>query len=169
MRYYVDRRMRERVVLALLLGCGLVLAAERPPPPPRRPPPLTIATIEREVITLVNRHRRARRLPPLIADPRIVRQARLHSRAMATGARAFGHDGFTARAEVLRRAMPCRHAGENVALQGGYGGAADTAMDGWLDSPGHRRNIEGPFVTTGVGAVTDGAGILYVTQLFCGR
>ncbi len=120
------------------------------------------------MITLVNRHRRARRLPPLLLDPRITRQARLHSRAMATRARAFGHDDFLARADALRAVMACRHAGENVALQGGYRDAAQTALDGWLDSPGHRRNIEGRFVMTGVGAVTDGAGILYVTQLFCG-
>lgn len=168
MRYYVVRRMRARLVIALLLVFGPVIAVDGRPPPPRRAPPLTIATVEREVITLVNRHRRTRRLPPLLLDPRITRQARLHSRAMATGRRAFGHDGFLARADALRSVMACQHAGENVALQGGYRDAAETALDGWLDSPGHRRNIEGPFVMTGVGVVTDGAGILYVTQLFCG-
>lgn len=151
------------------LACSLVLVADGAAlPRPRHPPPVAIATVERQVIADVNRHRLARGLPPLVAEGHIAREARRHSRAMAAGARGFGHVGFEGRVAALRGVTGCGEAAENVARQQGYGDAAAMAMAGWLDSPGHRRNIEGRYALTGVGVVSDGAGLLYLTQLFCG-
>ena len=39
-------------------------------------------------------------------------------------------------------------------------------MTGWLQSPGHRRNIEGDFDLTGIGIVRVAAGTYFFTQLF---
>ena len=51
------------------------------------------AALEQEVVELVNRHRRARGLPPLAPDARVAQQARLQSEAMAAGRTPFGMTG----------------------------------------------------------------------------
>ena len=54
--------------------------------------------------------------------------------------------------------------GENIAY--GYT-SADAVMQGWLNSPGHRANIENPsYRAIGVGAAASSAGRLYWTQEF---
>ena len=54
--------------------------------------------------------------------------------------------------------------GENIAY--GYA-TADAVMQGWLNSPGHRANIENAsFRAIGVGAASSSAGRLYWTQEF---
>ena len=55
-------------------------------------------------------------------------------------------------------------AGENIAY--GYR-SPDEMMQGWLDSPGHRQNIEREsFTAIGVGVATNSSGITYWTQVF---
>lgn len=148
-------------------GCVLVLASPvRAETAARRPGPT--ATLEREAFELVNRHRRARGLPPLVLDPRISREARRHSEAMAAHATPVGHDGFDDRVAALRRDMSFRRSAENVALNRGYRQPATMALRGWLDSPGHRRNIEGSYAVTGVGVAATREGEIYFTQIFVG-
>ena len=54
--------------------------------------------------------------------------------------------------------------GENLAS--GYRSAAD-AMNGWMNSPGHRANIlNGNFTEVGVGYATDSTGRPYYVQVF---
>ena len=118
---------------------------------------------------LVNRHRRARNLAALTLDPRISREARLHSVAMAAGTTPFGHEGFDERVKALRLAMPCRRTAENVASSQGYHDAAVEAVRGWLGSAGHRENIEGPYDRTGVGVARSATGEVFFTQIFVGR
>ncbi len=40
-------------------------------------------------------------------------------------------------------------------------------VDGWLGSPGHRRNLLGPATREGVGVAVAGDGAVYVTQVLC--
>ena len=87
---------------------------------------------------------------------------------MGEGRRPFGHDGFQERAA----AYPMVHAsaGENVAMSGGTGGAlvAEMAVDGWVKSPGHRRNLLSNWEYCGIGVYQNGNGQFYLTQLFAG-
>jgi len=39
-------------------------------------------------------------------------------------------------------------------------------VDGWLNSPGHKKNIEGNFTLTGIGYARDHKGNIYFTQIF---
>ncbi len=56
---------------------------------------------------------------------------------------------------------------ENVAL--GYPNA-ETAVEGWMNSSGHRRNIlDGGVVETGIGVARSSAGGLYYCQVFARR
>gem|GEM_PF-1007261 len=43
---------------------------------------------------------------------------------------------------------------------------ADTAVEGWMESPGHRENILTPFSREGIGVWVDYDGEVYITQNF---
>lgn len=87
-----------------------------------------------------------------------------HSRDMLTGRSPFGHDGFRQRIGRISGKLGRLHvAAENVAS-----GPMDAreVVDGWLHSPGHRRNIMGDFRLTGIGVAEAANGMIYFTQIF---
>ena len=128
----------------------------------------TAAALELYVHELVNEHRTTLGLTPLALIPEISDIARVHSRDMATGRVARGHAGADARAEKISNSIPYRGFGENVAAinQGGEGGEGAAAVSGWLQSPGHRRNIEGSYDLAGIGIARSEDGTYFFTQLF---
>lgn len=117
-----------------------------------------------EVFDLVNKHRISRGLPALKYNDNIANESAKHSSNMASGKVDFGHDGFEERVDRLTTKIKnIRGAAENVA----YGSrTAERVVDMWLHSPGHRKNIEGSFTTTGIGIATAKDGTLYFTQIF---
>ncbi|MBD2253400.1 CAP domain-containing protein [Nostoc parmelioides] len=120
--------------------------------------------LEKSVFEQINRYRIARRLPKLTLNARITQQARVHSRNMARGRVPFSHQGFEQRVN----AIPLRYnsAAENVAFNRGYDDPANEAVIGWIDSPGHLKNIKGNFNMTGIGVATNAQGEVYLTQIF---
>lgn len=120
--------------------------------------------LERDVLDLVNEHRKSRRLPPLINNPHMEYQARRHSMDMATLRVPFGHQGMSFRMKYITEKVPgTTDVGENVA----YGNlTAKAVVTGWLKSPGHRKNIEGNYKYTGIGVARNAQNQLYFTQLF---
>jgi len=82
---------------------------------------------------------------------------------MASGKVAFGHDGFEKRAKAIQKELGSMEIGENVA-SGSM--TAREVVDGWLNSPGHKKNIEGHFVLTGIGYSRDKKGDIYFTEIF---
>ena len=46
---------------------------------------------------------------------------------------------------------------------------AAEAVQGWLASRGHQKNIEGPYALTGVGVAATAKGEVYLTQIFVDR
>jgi uncharacterized protein YkwD len=153
--------MRSLSLLALL-AC-----ASAGPAPTLRTPGDEISALERDVARLVNEHRAARRLPALTPDSGLASIARSHSVAMAQGRVSLGHAGFTGRAERVEAFLAFSQIAENVALND-YPPARTVrvALEGWLRSPHHRENIEGPFERTGVGIARSRDGTFYYTQLF---
>ncbi len=83
---------------------------------------------------------------------------------MANKSVAFGHDGFDNRIDVIiSKIGRINAAAENVA----YGQMnASTVVNGWLRSPGHKKNIEGDYNLTGIGVYKDANGTIYFTQIF---
>jgi len=117
-----------------------------------------------EILRLVNEHRHSIGLRPLQANSFISSVALEHSRDMLSGKTPFGHDGFKTRIEKIRKRLGKLHvAAENVA-SGPM--SAREVVDGWLHSPGHRRNIEGDFTLTGIGLARKANGMIYFTQIF---
>jgi uncharacterized protein YkwD len=85
---------------------------------------------------------------------------------MARGVVVFGHAGFDERVQRLRDKIGGRRSAENVASNRGYASVASIAVNGWLGSPGHRKNIEGDFASTGIGVAVNDKDQYYFTQLF---
>ena len=157
-----------RTILALtLVALFTVPAAAKPHPAPapraaaRDLPP---ASMSAEILRLVNQHRRALGKPDLQPNSFISSVALGHSRDMLSGKTPFGHDGFRGRIDRIRKKLgPMHVAAENVA-SGPM--SAREVVEGWLHSPGHRRNIEGDFRLTGIGLAFGRDGNIFFTQIF---
>eukprot|EP00928_Gymnodinium_smaydae_P039219 TRINITY_DN26832_c0_g2_i1.p1 TRINITY_DN26832_c0_g2~~TRINITY_DN26832_c0_g2_i1.p1 ORF type:complete len:286 (+),score=27.77 TRINITY_DN26832_c0_g2_i1:89-946(+) len=56
--------------------------------------------------------------------------------------------------------------GENLARSQGIHPLACAVVQGWVGSPGHFKNLIGPFTACGIGVGTDDTGVSFVVQLF---
>ena len=122
---------------------------------------------ERRTHVLVNEHRIATGLQPLEYSEALATIARQHSQAIATGYEFFSHDGFEERERMAQGFVRLETFAENLALNNSSPASAPTdAVVGWLDSPGHRKNMEGRFNLTGIGCARGRDGVFYFTQLF---
>lgn len=124
------------------------------------------AALEREVATRIDAHRKASNLPAFSYDDKIAAISRKHSQDMAAGKIPLGHDGFQARAKKISGFLALAGAAENVSKHRRESDFAETAVIGWLDSPVHRKNIDGDYSVTGVGAARDAEGVVFFTQFF---
>jgi uncharacterized protein YkwD len=126
-------------------------------------------SFERQVLTLVIRHRRAVGLHPLRRSATLSRAARWKSKHMARYG-YFEHADPSGRSP-FQRIADCgfksrRALGENIAAGQR---SPQSVVRAWLNSPGHRRNIEtAAFRFTGIGAVHRGGSVYgwYWTQDF---
>jgi len=120
--------------------------------------------IARQALDGTNQYRASKGLVPLQWHDGIARIARQHAEQMASGAMPFSHDGV----EDRFRAYPMVHraAAENLALNHGVADVAKVAVDGWIKSPGHERNLRGTFNLCGLGVARASNGTFYLTQLF---
>ena len=120
-------------------------------------------TMESDILKYVNEDRSAHGLSPLQMNPLESTLAAKHSHDMSVGKVKFGHEGFNARAKTIQKELGSVEVGENVA-EGPM--TAREVVDGWLHSPGHKKNIEGNFTLTGIGHASDKRGQIYFTQIF---
>lgn len=127
-------------------------------------PAASLASLEANILAEVNRHRKAKGLPPLQANSIIETEAALHSQRMASRQVAFGHGGYETRvSRISKRLESVKASAENVA----YGQMnAREVVQGWLKSPPHRKNIEGRYNLTGIGVSRNSKGVIFYTQLF---
>ena len=114
----------------------------------------------------VNEIRRAEGLQPLRLNPTISAQAKQHSAEMARKGSAISHLGFKERLQSIGEKLPYRAGAENVATSVGYENPARTAVQGWKNSPGHRKNMLGDFNLTGIGIAQSDEGSYFLTQIF---
>jgi uncharacterized protein YkwD len=131
---------------------------------------LASADVEAQVVQLVNAHRAALGLRPLVQARALTASAEWKSMDMA-GYGYMDHDDPAPVARtVTERFDACGYPtssgawGENIA----YGFPdARAVMTAWLNDPPHKANIEDPSWTTiGVGAARSSAGVVYWTQDF---
>jgi uncharacterized protein YkwD len=124
-----------------------------------------MTSLESATHDLVNRYRQFKNLPPLQLDPAISAQAKAHSEAMARSG-TMSHDGFEKRTDSVSQTIVYRKAAENVAHNMGYAKPDLIAVQGWIESPGHRRNLIGQYDLTGIGVAKNAKGEYFFTQIF---
>lgn len=127
-------------------------------------------SLEKQTFEILNAERRTRGLDPLVWDERVAQLARLHSRSMAAE-KFFSHrgpDGSTVdgRADQLGLSTWTAIA-ENIAFLKGQNDPAQLAVNKWLSSPPHRKNIlGGGWEGSAIGVAVGQDGAFYFTQVF---
>jgi uncharacterized protein YkwD len=117
----------------------------------------------KDILYYTNEFRASKGLAPLKLESYCSMLATKHSKNMATGKTGFGHEDMEVRVDAVRLKLGAvRAAAENVA----YGNLdAKGVVDGWIKSPGHRKNMLGDYNLIGIGTADKGK-ITFFTQLF---
>ena len=129
---------------------------------------LQSGTRQVQVVRLVNQERAAAGLGSLASDSQLAAVAQKKAEDMAKNG-YFSHTSPTygSAFDMLKAAgISYRTAGENIA-KGQK--TAETVMNGWMNSSGHRSNIlNSGYTRIGVGYAVDGSGTPYWVQIFAG-
>ncbi len=132
--------------------------------------PAAMQMIERGAFQNVNKERSLAGLPMLKWNDKIAAVARMHSFNMAE-LNFFSHrglDGSMVDDRAAKMAMGAWSAiGENIAFIKGFDNPADTVVEKWLGSAGHKKNLLGPeWTETAIGLAVTPDGKYYFTQVF---
>ncbi|HEV2017250.1 MAG TPA: CAP domain-containing protein [Gemmatimonadaceae bacterium] len=153
--------------MVLVAGCT-PLSGTTPSPSAPSTAPSTLGKTESRIFDLVNAQRRRQGLPSLVYNPQLDRMAKIQAQNMAR---------FQKMAHVIRESSlptlsdrarnsgyPYARLAENVAL--GYPNA-ETVVEGWMASKGHRANIlQRDAEETGIAIARFSAGGIYYCQVF---
>lgn len=167
-------------VVLSLTGCQQLL--EKLPPLPRLPQPErtvptaitpspqspTIAQMEGLIRDRINAIRQQQGLEPLEPNPQLAQVARDYSQQMARQ-NFFSHtspSGEDPADRVRAGGLTYWMVGENLFQATNVPDLVPAAVEGWMNSPGHRQNIlQSGYTETGVGIWRED-NTYYVTQLF---
>lgn len=134
---------------------------------------VNMASAEQSAFDVINQIRAEKGLEPLIWSDELAAVARLHSQNMAEF-RFFSHRGLdnklvSDRADELKVGR-WRSIGENIAFNRGYADPVAMAVELWLDSPTHKRNMMDPnWKESAIGVAKAADGSVYFTQVFLVR
>ncbi len=169
-------------VALLVMGCERAIEylpplpkvevpSEKPRKPTLSPQSTNTAKIEAAIRLSINQVRQKEKLQPLKNNERLAEVARKYSKEMAEK-NFFSHtgvDGSTLASRVEASGIIYWLVGENLFRGTNLNEPVTIAVEGWLESPGHRANIlRPPFNETGVG-VWRIKNTYYITQLFLRR
>jgi len=127
-------------------------------------------SLERTAFDLLNQKRVEKGLQALTWNDQLANVARRHSESMAKF-NFFSHRGIDSKmvsdradAEGLTK---WRAIGENIAFNRGYQDPVGRAVELWLDSSSHRRNLlDSNWKETAIGIAVTSDGSYYLTQVF---
>lgn len=136
----------------------------------RNPSSATAGDLERKVFGLLNTVRRSQGLEALEWNDDVAAVARVHSQNMADD-KFFSHrgsDGSMVDDRADRLGLGAwRVIGENIAYMRGYDDPAALAVEKWMESTAHRKNLLGPnWKESAVGVAITKDGTYYLTQVF---
>ncbi|MEX2541481.1 MAG: CAP domain-containing protein [Trueperaceae bacterium] len=157
--------MARLVVLLLFLSVAAANGLPVVTDPPSSGP------AEAALLVTTNEARARHGLPPLGHDEGLARAARAHAIEMANLA-YFSHSSPSPESSSLSRRLaragvPSVTAGENLALLRGPQDVATAAVQGWLESPGHRAALlHTGYTHVGFGVATGAGGETLVAQVF---
>jgi len=122
----------------------------------------TDAQMASEILYYVNQYRSTIGLEPILMDRTYASASAVEHTKYMIQQNKISHDNFSDRAEGLN-SQGAQAVAENVGF--GYNSAKDL-VTAWINSPSHRDTMEGNYTHSGIGALQDGSGMYYVTQLF---
>ncbi len=126
---------------------------------------MTYSQIELEILDAVNDHRISLGLSSLSRVDGITLQAMDHNEYMIEKNK-ISHDNFTKRYAALVNEIGAKTVSENV---GSGFKSAGAVVKAWLDSEGHKENIEGDHTHFGISVTQDLNGTNYFTNIFVKR
>jgi uncharacterized protein YkwD len=122
----------------------------------------TYSQEELDLIKLINDYRVSINLNVLEVVNHISYKCEEHNISMIeTG--VVSHNGFVTRSENIIAVLNCKSVGENVAYNFK---SPQSTLTAWLNSPEHKKNIEGKFTHTGLSTRADSNGKKYYTNIF---
>jgi uncharacterized protein YkwD len=128
-------------------------------------------SLEREVakkaLSYTNAYRVKHKLPVLLWDQALADIATTHSKNMGNHTISFSHKDFEKRADQIL--MHACAVAENLFMSNQEGELAYCAVDGWIHSAGHCKNLLGNYNRCGIGVYKNKQGYWYFTQLFALR
>ncbi len=120
-------------------------------------------TDESELADLINEHRVSLGLNPLQLINHISYKSEEHNEYMIAN-KVVNHDLFAERSENIIEVLGAVKVNENVAYNFV---SPSSVLNAWLNSPGHKANIEGSFTHFGISIRIDEAtGKKYYTNIF---
>ena len=111
-----------------------------------------------QALQYTNDYRATQGLPALVYSDALVQNALLHSQSMPTSGFQHQNLGSISIPGIFVTA-------ENIAMSSDTRDPARTAVDLWINSPGHAANMRGSYTYCGVGIYVDGSG-WWATQVF---
>lgn len=117
---------------------------------------------ELEILQLINQYRIIHNLEELSMDESMYLHAVVHTKYMIDQ-ESISHANFESRANALSEEIGASAFAENVAAGQRN---AQAVVDAWLNSSGHKENIEGDYNLTGIAAIRNNEGVMYYTQIF---
>jgi len=115
-----------------------------------------------QILVLINAHRATLGLSAILSDHQYASAYAVdHTQYMINMGR-INHDNFGVRAQALKD-KGAETVAENVAF--GYK-TAESVVNAWLNSDGHRKIIEGNYTHSGFGVIKTANDTFYFTQLF---
>lgn len=165
-----QRAVHAALTLAALIGGPMgdrcMAGQDRPATNPTAPPspiPQAIDSNDPLVGAIVAAHNKIRaeaKLPPLKFAPLLAQAAQIQATDMAEHdqMKHEGTDGSTPSDRIRRVGYHFQTSGENVAM---FYPDVEQVMQGWLDSPPHKKNILGDFTELGVARVDNKEGKPY--------
>jgi uncharacterized protein YkwD len=130
---------------------------------------VSTSSIERQVFALINFERQKNGLSRLTWNERAAQAARVHCKDMANKG-FFGHrgsDGSVVNDRARKQGLAWNAIGENIVFFRGYSNAADFAVESWMDSKAHKKNILNKnWAESGIGAYVKPDGTYFFTQVF---
>jgi uncharacterized protein YkwD len=115
-----------------------------------------------EITYYINQHRSSIGLNPIEVDQQHGSAYAVEHTKYMIAVENMNHDNFYYRQQALIY-QGAERVGENVAF--GYQDG-QSVVRAWLNSPTHKRNIEGDYTHSGFGIMPNANGTYYFTQLF---
>jgi uncharacterized protein YkwD len=164
-----QRYFAASAVALVVIGCAIPVGTPAPSPSMRVGASAgKYGATEARIFDLINAERQHQGLPALVYNAQLDRMAKIQAENMAyfqKMAHTIPESQLPTLGDRARYVgYPFGRLAENVAL--GYPNA-ETAVQGWMNSSGHRRNIlDSSVEETGIGIARSSAGGLYYCQVF---